>query len=172
MCVVTTSPLRRKYSCMLIVSAVVNKGGLGKPIATLTPAQLSTFLKLLMVAMVTYASAITWTRLSLIVMYRRIFDTIRFRNISSGLIILCLLWWIIAAFGQIFMCRPVAAFFDPTSLTSNQCMDIRSFLRGMTIANVFLDAGVLCFPIYKVNTLQLQRRQKLMLSSIFLMGGL
>ena len=73
---------------------------------------------------------------------------------------------------DIFQCRPFSAAFEPALLFTDQCIDLQAFYEGVTIANLGLDVVVLYLPLHMVWKLKLPTRQKLMLSGIFLLGGL
>lgn len=73
---------------------------------------------------------------------------------------------------NIFQCRPFTAAFDPTLLFTDHCIDLQSFYSSVTIANLGLDVVVLYLPLYMVWKLKFPTKQKLMLSGIFLLGGL
>ena len=170
---------------------VLVKGGLGRPMATLTPMEISTFLKvclhhpcntlgkanssiaqILMATMTTYSLTITCVKISILLLYRRIFTTASFRRVSVAVGIACLLWFIIEVFLDIFQCRPFKAAFDPMLLLTDHCIDLQSFYSGITVANLGLDLVVLYLPLHMVWKLKLPTKQKLMLSGTFLLGGL
>ncbi len=73
---------------------------------------------------------------------------------------------------NIFQCRPFSAAFDPAFLFTDHCIDLQSFYSGVTIANLGLDVAVLYLPLHMVWILKLPTKQKLMLSGVFLLGGL
>lgn len=125
-----------------------------------------------MATMITYSLTITCVKVSILLLYRRIFTTTRFKKVSLVVGIACVLWLVIEVFMNIFQCRPFAAAFDPALLFTDHCIDLQSFYSGITIANLGLDVVVLYLPLHMVWKLKLPTKQKLMLSGIFLLGGL
>ena len=114
----------------------------------------------------------TIVKLSLILLYRRIFATRRFKRASLVVGTACVAWFLISLFLMIFQCRPVSAFFDPELLFTDHCIDLQALYRGILASNIALDLILLCLPLYMVLGLQLAVRQKLLLSGIFALGSL
>ncbi|KAL8815107.1 MAG: hypothetical protein Q9223_005721 [Gallowayella weberi] len=153
--------------------AVVRKGGLGTD-GTLSVREWDTFLKpqALMASYVTYSLTITCSKISILLLYRRIFSTRRFRQATTIVGSLCVGWCIAAIVADIFQCRPIHAAFDPEKLFTNRCMNLQAYYRGVTASNLVLDLIVLSMPLCMVWKLTLDTKQKISLSGIFLLGGL
>ncbi|KAL8804663.1 MAG: hypothetical protein Q9200_005740 [Gallowayella weberi] len=150
---------------------VVRKGGLGTD-GTLSVREWDTFLKALMASYVTYSLTITCSKISILLLYRRIFSTRRFRQATTIVGSLCVGWCIAAIVADIFQCRPIHAAFDPEKLFTNRCMNLQAYYRGVTASNLVLDLIVLSMPLCMVWKLTLDTKQKISLSGIFLLGGL
>ena len=125
-----------------------------------------------MATMTTYSLTITFVKISILLLYRRIFTTAPFRKASVAVGAACLLWFIIEVFMDIFQCHPIKAAFDPALLSTDRCIDLQSFYSGITIANLCLDVVILYLPLHMVWKLKLPTKQKLTLSGIFLFGSL
>ena len=151
---------------------MVSKGGLGRPIASLTPSEISTFLQVLMATMITYSLTITSVKISLLLLYRRIFNTTLFKKQSLIVGIACIVWLIVEMSLNIFQCTPFSAAFQPAYLFTDRCIDLQAFYWGVTVTNLLLDVVVLLLPMQVVWKLKLPNRQKITLSAIFLLGGL
>lgn len=151
---------------------VVSKGGLGRPIASLTPSETSTFLQVLMATMITYSLTITSVKISLLLLYRRIFNTTLFKKQSLIVGIACIVWLVVEMSLNIFQCTPFSAAFQPAYLFTDRCIDLQAFYWGVTVTNLLLDVVVLLLPMQVVWKLKLPKRQKITLSAIFLSGGL
>ena len=119
----------------------------------------------------TYSLAITMVKISILSLYRRIFDTATFRLKTLVVGLVCVAWLLIAIFADIFQCRPFHMAFDLKMLFSNQCINIQAYYLGICASNVLLDILVLYLPIQEVWRLQLPRHKKIMLSAIFMAGG-
>lgn len=111
-------------------------------------------------------------RISLLLLYRRIFRTPHFVRVCwvVGAITVC--WWIAGVVVDILQCRPVEAAWDPQYLFSPQCIDFQMFWYGLSCSNILQDLFVLAMPIYMVWHLKMRTSQKVMLSGIFLIGCL
>lgn len=126
----------------------------------------------MMAGNVTYSLTITMVKLSILLLYRRIFATERFKRTILAIGALCLIWFLIVILMNVFMCRPFNAAFNPETVLTKKCIDLESFYRGITVANLIIDVIILYLPLHMVWSLQLAIRQKLSLSGVFMLGGL
>ena len=85
---------------------------------------------------------------------------------------LCVAWFLAAVLADIFQCSPVHAAFNPKLMFSRHCINLQQLHRGITAAILGLDLIILVLPLYMVGRLSLRRREKIMLSLIFLLGGI
>lgn len=129
-------------------------------------------IQLIIPASVTYALTITLVKVSILLLYRRIFVTPNFRRATLVMGAVSFAWGVITILGQIFLCRPISAAWDPDALFTEKCLNVQAYLRGVTISNLLIDVIILCLPIYMVLKLQLPTRKKIVVSGIFLVGGL
>ncbi|KAL8806417.1 MAG: hypothetical protein Q9182_001332 [Xanthomendoza sp. 2 TL-2023] len=155
----------------MLACGLVRKGGLGSD-GVLSVREWDTFLKALMASYVTYSLTITCSKVSILLLYRRIFSTRRFRQATTIVGSLCVGWCIAAIVADIFQCRPIHAAFDPEKLFTDRCMNLQAYYRGVTASNLVLDLVVLSMPLCMVWKLTLDTKQKISLSGIFLLGGL
>ena len=125
-----------------------------------------------MAGIVTYSLTITMVKLSILLLYRRIFVTQGFKRTTIYIGLLCLTWFFIAIFMDLFQCDPFKAAFNAELLFTNHCINLQAFYWGITAANLTLDVILLYLPLHMVWGLQLPKRQKFALSGIFLLGGL
>ena len=126
----------------------------------------------LMVSLITYTLTTTIVKISLLLLYRRIFAISSVRLVSMIVIIVCVMWLLSNVLVVIFQCRPVSAFFNAELLFTNQCIDIQAFYTSITAGNLMLDLLILALPLYMVHGLQLRVKQKIVLSGIFALGAL
>ncbi|KAL8695737.1 MAG: hypothetical protein Q9224_003197 [Gallowayella concinna] len=111
-------------------------------------------------------------KISILLLYRRIFATRRFRQVTVAVGSLCVGWCIAAIVADIFQCQPMHAAFNPDKLFTSRCMNLQAYYRGVTASNLVLDLVVLSMPLCMVWTLTLDTKQKISVSGIFLLGGL
>ena len=126
----------------------------------------------MMAGIVTYSITITTVKLSILLLYRRIFVSQGFKRTTIYVGLICLAWFFIAVFIDLFQCHPFKAAFNVEVIFTDQCIDLQAFYWGITAANVTLDVPLLYLPLHMVWSLQLPKRQRLALSSIFMLGGL
>ncbi len=164
---------------------------MGLPVSTLEPDQVSTFLKvrqpilhswldldfshwaqLMMSGMITYSFIITIVKLSLLLLYQRIFTTAPFKTRTVVVGAVCLAWFFVAIFSIIFQCRPFSAAFSLDLLLTDSCMNLQAYYWGTAIANSLLDIVFLVLPLHMVWNLKLRAQQKVLLFGVFLLGSL
>ena len=109
---------------------------------------------------------------SLILLYYRIFGVVRwFRWLLAVAWSIVLLYYVIALFVAVFECTPVTFYWDK-NIKGGTCIDQNSFYRWNGVANLLIDFMILCLTMPMVWRLKLGIRQKISLSSIFLLGVL
>lgn len=57
-------------------------------------------------------------------------------------------------------------------LFTDHCIDMQAYYEGVTAANMGIDIVMLLLPVHMVWRLKLPTKQKIMLSSIFMLGAL
>ena len=122
--------------------------------------------------MVTYSFTMTMVKLSILMLYRRIFTTSAFRRKVLVVGSICVVWCLLAIFIYVFGCRPFSAAFDIELLFTYHCINLQIFIWAITACNVGLDVVVLSLPIHQVWKLQLSVQKKISVSAVFLLGSL
>ena len=174
----------------LCIYTVVFQGGLGRHSDTLSEAEMTLLMKVKMLhkfnkpmlahclsqtlytTLITYSTTIAAVRISLLLLYRRIFRTRPFKLAVSAVGALTVAWWIAAVIVEIFQCRPVRAAWDMKARFTGHCISFQAYWYGIAASNLILDCVTLAMPLFMVWRLQMSARQKLLLSGVFLLGGL
>ena len=112
----------------------------------------------------------TAIRIGILSYYRRIFPIPSFRRLSMLFIITCVLYCVPATIAEIFACTPVAAIWDPA--IAGNCITYTLFYVIILSIEIVLDACILLLPLREVHRLQMAPRKKILVSLIFLLGGL
>ena len=120
----------------------------------------------------TYSLTIAMVKISILLLYRRIFDTVHFRRTSTIVGLACIAWLIAALLCLAFQCRTEAERYNADSVFSNQCIDLKAYWISVTGSNMALDLIILSMPLYMVWNLRLETHQKIALSGIFALGAL
>ncbi|TDZ18583.1 Satratoxin biosynthesis SC1 cluster protein 4 [Colletotrichum sidae] len=143
--------------------------GLGRHASTLSTAQQVEFLKLLLAFECIYVTAVMFIKISLLLMYRRIFPSRGFKISAMVLGGVTIAWWISIVLVCVFQCTPVAKAYMPW--IDGTCIDLKGSFIGNAIPNILTDVAILCLPIGQVWRLQATLVQRLSLCFMFLLGG-
>lgn len=120
----------------------------------------------------TYALAIPSVKIAILFLYYRLFGrdvNFRIGLFVVGTVVIC--WLLTVLFIAIFQCKPISYFWDRT-ISGGTCLDVNAFFIGNSVTNLFTDVVILCMPVRMVWRLHVEQRQKIALSSIFLLGAL
>ncbi|KAJ8133005.1 hypothetical protein O1611_g618 [Lasiodiplodia mahajangana] len=118
---------------------------------------------------------LTWptvgvTKISVLLLYKRIFTTPRFIMTVWVLIGFVIAWTIAFIFALAFSCTPVDSQWDYT--LDFTCVDLVALFTTALATDVATDFLVLLLPVYKVWRLQLSRSRRILIIGIFLLGVL
>ncbi|MCJ1423249.1 hypothetical protein MMC29_001131 [Sticta canariensis] len=159
------------YFMIVSASFCVSKGGAGKHKADVTASEMTHLLKYIIPAIITYGLTISAVKISILLLYRRVFNTVNFKKAIRIVCFLCITWLCGNVFSEIFFCSPMSAAWDPELVFSNHCRDFQAFLMGITVTNLILDVIILCMPLPMIWDLNLSTRKKLEVSGVFLLGS-
>ena len=109
-------------------------------------------------------------KISILLLYRRIFTTRPFRIVTLAMGVVILAWCISSVLVTSFQCDPVAAVWN-FNLEAT-CLDPVVFSLAIALTGVLTDLIVLFLPLHMIWKLHLPIRQKIVLSMVFLLGGL
>ncbi|UKZ82816.1 hypothetical protein TrVFT333_010614 [Trichoderma virens FT-333] len=109
------------------------------------------------------------TKLSFLFLYLDIFPQKKFRIICWALIIQIALGLVALSFTTIFQCTPVKYSWDKT--IPGHCINIKAFWYGQSGWNTLMDVVVLILPIPVILKLQMNRRAKLSILAVFVLGA-
>ena len=129
---------------------------------------------MLFASIITYISTVTLVRVSILLLYRRIFDIKYFRIVAAGLIVACIAWGISTSAANIFQCRNIPDAFraEIVAASDGRCIDTKTLYYGALGTGFTLDLIILLLPFQQIYGLQLERRQKWELIGILSLGGL
>ena len=126
--------------------------------------------QLLMATSSMYIIAIATVKISVLLFYHRIFPSPFFHIILRivGGFIMC--YSLVQILVFIFQCRPVRGAWDP--FINAECVKANDLFIVMSAFNVLTGTTTLCLPIPLIWQLQVSKRSKIQLMSIFILGGL
>ncbi|KAM7190680.1 hypothetical protein V8F33_009344 [Rhypophila sp. PSN 637] len=128
----------------------------------------SIFLKALFVGQTILYVSFYLAKLTVCMLYRRIFSTHPFRRTCLVLIVLSTVWFIVSETTNFCICRPLNLFWDTNG---NKCLNFNVFALVIGIAEVLLDIVILVLPVQVVLQLQMPLRARIIVSGIFMMGS-
>ncbi|OAQ68777.1 hypothetical protein VFPPC_04966 [Pochonia chlamydosporia 170] len=135
----------------------------------LSKADLRTALRFFFIAQTPYKVAVWLNKLSVILLYLRIFISRSFR-ISAYVVMGIVTASSIGGIGAtIWQCVPISAAWDKTVKAT--CIDSDKFWVAYAVMNVLTDAMVLALPIPSILQLQLSWKNRIMLCCMFLLGS-
>ena len=111
-------------------------------------------------------------KVSILLLYRRIFATPAIRKATIIIGVACVMWAIAAICCIFFQCRPISGAWNPNHLFTDRCIDLRTYFQCISGAHMVLDIIILCMPLRVIYKLELPADQKLMVSGIFMIGSL
>ncbi|MCJ1284060.1 hypothetical protein MMC26_003391 [Xylographa opegraphella] len=167
-------------ACYVIscVDIWVVRFGLGKHIEVVAMADrtfsgVKIMLKYLIVAECFYAFGQVTVKISLLLLYRYLFTSKRLHLWINITIVFMLAWGVAVLMGSIFSCNPINAFwdFELQGTPGVYCINFQAFYISVAIPNLLTDVLILAMPIWQVWKLQLDRRSKIALTFIFLLGS-
>lgn len=126
--------------------------------------------KWLLVAEILYAWNLCWTKISLLLMYYRIFHFPFFKNMAYGLGAFIIIWGITITFLFIFICVPVAKLWY-SDLPGHCIGQVGTWIANAT-STIVTDLAILIMPIPQIWKLQLRKAEKLALTVAFGLGFL
>lgn len=118
-----------------------------------------------------YPACTATTKLSILLLYRRIFtaNNVRFRIglYTIGALLLC--WGVSGFFTTVFQCTPIHYLWDQVS---GSCISLEPSLVGLAVINTVLNGAVLVLPLPMVWQLNMPTRQKIAVIGIFILASL
>lgn len=126
--------------------------------------------KFLVVAEILYVFNLVWTKLSILLMYYRIFRFPFFKRMAYGIGGFVVAWVITITFVFIFICVPVEKLWYP-DLPGHCVNQVGTWIANAT-STILSDVAILLLPIPQVWKLQLRKPEKIGVTLAFCLGFL
>lgn len=110
-------------------------------------------------------------KISILLVYLRIFPGQRFRYAIYGLNAFLVLHGILYSLLTALQCLPVDSIWD-RYITDRKCIDTNAIVYSSGILSIFEDIAILLLPIRHVWRLNIHRRRRLILLALFSIGSL
>ncbi|KAI9851116.1 MAG: hypothetical protein M1838_004451 [Thelocarpon superellum] len=160
------------YGLWAIIFVLVWHNGVGKHEITLPLDLAKQTIKLLYVFQILYQATYPTIKISVLLLYERVFALPRFQLLVKCLIAIMFMWQIATVLVGIFWCTPVSAFWDNILENAPNCVDENGSYVANASINVVTDLVILVLPMPIIVKLHISRRQKIVLCSIFVLGSL
>lgn len=144
--------------------------GMGIHADKLPTSQIILIAKYLVVAEILYVFNLVWTKLSILLMYYRIFRFPYFKKWAYAIGTFVILWVICITFLFIFICVPVQKLWYP-SLPGHCISQVGTWISNAT-STIATDLIILFLPLPQVWKLQLRLSEKIALTVAFGLGFL
>ncbi|KAG5986615.1 hypothetical protein E4U52_008404 [Claviceps spartinae] len=142
--------------------------GMGIHADKVDPSQIVMMAKWLVVAEVLYAWNLGWTKLSLLLMYYRIFRHTYFKKMAWVVGAFVWAWVICITFLFIFICVPVQKLWQP-QLPGHCINQVGTWIANAS-STILTDLLILIMPMPQIWTLQLRKAEKIGLTMAFGLG--
>lgn len=126
--------------------------------------------KIIFIDALVWNAAVAMPKFSALFFYHRIFQrTHQWFFIALWIAgFLNVLWLIGAELSTVFQCRPVRAVYDIT--VKGHCFPQWKWQLATTVPSVIIDVFILLIPLPLLATLQVSKKRKLLLISVFICG--
>ncbi|KAL8947962.1 MAG: hypothetical protein Q9222_005809 [Ikaeria aurantiellina] len=132
--------------------------------------ELTRFFELHYAILIMYFFSAMLIKTSLLLLYHRLFGVVRwFRWLLIAIWLVVALNFAVCLLVLIFECHPVSYFWDK-SIKNGKCIDQNQFYLWSGVANLLIDFAVWSLTLPMVWRLQLSKRQKWTVSTVFLLG--
>ncbi|KAI1772028.1 hypothetical protein F4818DRAFT_427401 [Hypoxylon cercidicola] len=132
-------------------------------------ASVERFLLSLFIGTVTSLGFLYAVKISICLLYRRIFSIPRYKTLSAVAIGISTAWFIAASVANICICIPVDIFWHRSK--PGRCLNFNLFYLINGIFEVLIDSAILSIPIFAVSRTHMPRKARVIVSGIFLLGG-
>ncbi|KAH0492027.1 hypothetical protein TgHK011_003424 [Trichoderma gracile] len=151
------------------ISVAIVKWGFGHHAPFLTAEQRYYSLLYFFVFQCFVKNTVAITKLSFLFLYLDIFPQRKFRMICWAMVFQIGAGLVALSFTTIFQCTPVQYSWDKT--ISGTCINIKAFWYGQSGWNTLMDVVVLVLPIPVILKLQMNRRAKISILAVFVLGA-
>ncbi|KAL5374832.1 hypothetical protein DPSP01_011668 [Paraphaeosphaeria sporulosa] len=145
------------------------KHGMGLHIWELQPVDSLYSLKAFYASLIVYYLSLGFTKVSILLQYRRVFSTRKFQiacDVVLAVVVVYAFWTVLSS---IFGCKPIQAFW--TLKHPFKCLDQFTVWFFNGAMNILTDLSIIVLPMPVIRKLNLPRRQKQALIGIFAIGG-
>ncbi|KAI0430708.1 hypothetical protein F5Y09DRAFT_307043 [Xylaria sp. FL1042] len=158
----------------LVITILGAKAGAGKHLWALHLQDISNIFRLLYAYTFIYAGSVSFTKLSILLFYRRLFERgsvwfkVRLGFAAFFSVGYLLTIWSVAG----ALCQPTEFFWTQFLGAKGKCLDINAAFLSLTVLNLVADLLVLTVPIPEILALKMDTKKKIGVCAVMLLGGL
>ncbi|GAO15279.1 hypothetical protein UVI_02041030 [Ustilaginoidea virens] len=135
--------------------------------------QISKFGKYFFIMEILYFVQIALVKLALLFFFLRIFPARNVRRLLWGTVVFTIAYALVFALVGIFTCSPVSYLWTRWDQEHDgTCLDINAIVLSNAVIGIAIDCWILAIPMWQLNGLNMQWRQKLSVAAMFLLGTL
>ncbi|KAL4965977.1 uncharacterized protein BDV14DRAFT_199428 [Aspergillus stella-maris] len=154
-----------------VIGLINSERGLGKDIWLIAFDDITKFLQSFFAVEALYVVTVALTKISMLLLYLRLFPGERFRLASKVVLAFTIAWGLGCLFATIFLCRPVSYFWHMwDGEHEGSCGDHEALLWGGAVINIVLDVVIIVLPLPTVFKLQMKAEKKVWVFVVFLVG--
>ena len=147
--------------------------GIAKDIWTLSPEQITTFLRFFYLTEPLYFAQVTLLKTSILFFYKRIFPNRTIQRLLWGTIIFNAVFGLAFVLVAIFQCKPINYFWHQwDGQHKGRCLNINAVGWSNAIISICIDLWMLAIPVSQLPQLQLHWKKKLGVGMMFFVGTL
>ncbi|KAH8756854.1 hypothetical protein BGZ57DRAFT_772220, partial [Hyaloscypha finlandica] len=145
------------------------KLGLGRHVWNVRPVDSTPLLKYFYAAQILYSLAQVLAKLSILLLYLRIFPRPKFRLATYIAIAVLIIDGIVYMLVPAFECLPVRSVWDRS--VPGKCLNLPAIIYTGASTGIIMDFVIICLPISELKTLNLTLRKKITLGLMFSVGS-
>ena len=146
------------------------KYGIGKHIELVDAYSQQQFFRVLYAYNHVYVATAPSIKISVLLMYKRVFPTYRFKKVVNVFSAIIFVWWLAEALVAVFDCWPINAYWNKR--IEHKCQDIKTGQLQYAVFNIGFDVLILALPVRMVLKLHLSPTRKIAVVAVFLLGSL
>jgi hypothetical protein len=136
----------------------------------LIPSSCLTLIQFFYITEIFYAPPLAFAKISVLLLYLRIFMAPWFRFIAWTTIVCVAASAATTTFVAIFQCIPIQSIWNPS--LPKRCIDVNTFTVTTATINTALDVVIIVIPLPELRTLKLHWKRKVGVFVVFLTGSL
>ncbi|KAF2169823.1 hypothetical protein M409DRAFT_52318 [Zasmidium cellare ATCC 36951] len=152
-----------------ITMCIQARYGMGRHIKSLSQDEVKKQLMAFYVSIWVYNLSLSCTKISILLQYLRIFPQPRFRRCCYAMLVVVVVYSFYTFFTAVFACTPIEYFWDQS--VGGHCLDRFAVWFANAGINIGTDILTAILPLPVLKQLELPKRQRYALMTVFTLGG-